>query len=332
MDLAGGYEGLGDQLGKGLSDTARAVESYRQSLRQWDEAARLDPANVRARRAVAGLTMKLADHESDPKAALGSLRNALAALAGLPPAEREAVATQRLEVGLHRRAAEQLWELDDARGALDSYGRAASISSALVAADPANTRARFDLAVVLNDTGQAREASGDTAGALRDYGQVADILEKLIRTDAGNTSWRTHYAEILVRIAGLLEKTGQGSEARRQAARGLEAAKAVAETSDSAPGELTRAARLLVLCRPEALRQPEIAARYALRAVEVTNNADPYALDTLAEAYLQTGNRDAARLAIEQGLKLVPASPGGEPPWLRRLLEAKLERVNKPAP
>ena len=119
-------------------------------------------------------------------------------------------------------------------------------------------------------------------------------------------------------------------EARRQTVRGLAAARELAAKPDTPAVELTRAARLLAICEPAELRDPEAAARYAERAVELTNGADAYALDTLAEAQLQSGDREAARAAIERGLQLVPpAAPGRPAPWLRRLLEAKLARLKK---
>ncbi|MEK7407193.1 MAG: protein kinase, partial [Acidobacteriota bacterium] len=330
MDLAGGYEGLGDQLSKGLSDRAGALESYRKSLGHWEEAARLEPQNMRARRAQAGLNMKLADlaSETDPRGALERHRQGLGVLEALPAAEQAAVATRRLAASLQRRIADCQWELDDLKGALESYRKASEAFSALAALDPANSRAQFDLAVVLNNAGQILEAEKDLAGALRHYGQVADTLERLIRSDAANPSWRAHYAEALVRIGGLLKKTGQTVEARRQTARGLAAAKELAGKPGTPAGELTRAARLLAICEPAELRDPQAAVRYAERAVELTSGADAYALDTLAEAHLQSGNREAARAAIERGLRLVPPAASGQPtPWLRRLLEGKLARL-----
>jgi len=328
MDLAGALEGLGDQLAKGWSDSRGAMDSFRQSLAQWEAAFRLDTQNLRARRAAAGLHMKIADLEfqTNPRGALETLRRALAILEALPAAERGTVPPRRLEASLRRRLADCLWELDDSKGALESYRRAAEEFAALAALDPINSRAQFDLVAALNDLGQTLESTGDLGGALRNYGSVADTLEKLVRLDPASTTWRTHLAEILVRIAGLLEKTGQPAEARRQAQRGLSAAREVAEMAETPAAELTRAARLLVTASPAGLRDSPAAARYAQRAVLLTKGQDAYALDTLAEAYLQSGNAEAARQVIQQGLALVPET-GGQKPWLRRLLEAKLARL-----
>jgi len=241
------------------------------------------------------------------------------------------VPARRLEASLRRRLGDCLWELDQEKEALENYRRAVEEFTTLAALDPANSRAQFDLVASLNDLGQTLESAGDLAGALRHYGTITDTLEKLVRTDPANTAWRAHLAEILVRIAGLLEKTGQPAEARRQAERGLRAARQLAALPGVPASELTRAARLLLTCSPASLRDPHAALEYAQRAVALTRGTDAYALDTLAEAYLQTGHAEAARQAIQQGLALVPET-AGQRPWLRRLLEAKLARAERKAP
>jgi len=329
MDLAGCYEGLGDQLAKGLRDAAGARESYQKSLRHWEEAARLDAKDVRARRAPAGLEMKIADlqFETDPQGALENLRKGLAILEGLPRAEQTSVASRRLEGVLRRRMGDCLWELDDTKGSLESYRQASGNFAELVALDPSNSQAQFDLVVTLNSLGQTLEVTGDIAGALRHYGQVADMLERMTRTDPTSASWRTYLSEILVRIGGLLRKTGQTGEARRQTARGLRVAKELAEEPGTPPAELIRAARLLLMCEPAEFREPQAGLRYAQRAVALTKEADAYALDTLAEAYLQAGNAQAARETVQKGLALVPGVPGQQASWLRRMLEGKLARL-----
>ncbi len=329
MELASTLEGLGDQLDQGLSDRAGALQCFRQSLAHWQEAARLDPSNLRARRALAGLNMKVGQvlAESDPRGALDRFRLGLAALEALPASERGTTPVQRLAASLHRRKADCLWQTGDARASLESYRQAADILGALAALDPANSRAQFDLAVTLSDAGQAMETLGDTAGAMGSYARVADALERLLKTDPQNLTWQSHYAEILVRIGSLLVKTGQREEARRQTARGLAIARQLAAKADTPARELTRAARLLVYCQPPELRDPEAALRYAQRAVELTQFNDAYALDTLAEAQLQAGDAEGARVTIERSLALIPATPGEPTPWLRGLLESKRTRL-----
>jgi len=59
--------------------------------------------------------------------------------------------------------------------------------------------------------------------------------------------------------------------------------------------------------------------------VNLTKASDAYALDTLAEAQLQTGRREAAAETVNKALALTGASQPA--PWIRRSLEAKLARL-----
>lgn len=327
VDLAASLDGLGDQLGKGLGDAKGAETSYRKSLAAWESVLALDPKHIRAQRALATMNMKLADLEalSDQRAALARLDRALRALAALPENERASVPSRRLEASVLRRVADCQWELNDTAASLATYRQATEAFRALAAADPANARAQFDLVVALNNGGEALETAGDVAGALHNYAQVADALDALLKNDPENVGWRANRAEILVRIGGLLGKTGQPGEARRQTARGLAAARALADAADTPPSELARAARLLVLCEPQDLRDPGAAARYARRAAELTKFQDAYALDALAEAQLQSGDRAGAEQTVRQALALSGAAQA--PPAIKRALEGKLERL-----
>ncbi|MGC9969463.1 MAG: protein kinase [Bryobacteraceae bacterium] len=326
-DIASSLEGLGDQLAKGLRDTAGALESYEKSLTHWETALALDPGYIRARRATAGLNMKIADFEAtrDAHAALARLEKSLRILGTLPAAEQASVASRRLEATIRRRIADVLWELNDTKGALEAYRQATESFAALAALDPSNTRAQFDLIVVLSNAGETYNEAGDQAGALRNYAQVADNLERLLKIDPGNLTWRSRLAETRVRIGGLLVKTGQAADASHQTARGLEAARQIAENPAAPASELIGAARLLVVCEPKELRDASAALRYAQRAVNLTKASDAYALDTLAEAQLQTGRREAAAETVNKALALTGASQPA--PWIRRSLEAKLARL-----
>jgi tetratricopeptide (TPR) repeat protein len=169
------------------------------------------------------------------------------------------------------------------------------------------------------------ETDGDFPGALHDYSQAADTLDRLAKTDPGNLAWRAHLGETLVRIGALLVQTGQRGDASHQTARGLDLLRQIADDPSAPSGELIRAARALVLCQPVELRAPGAALRYSRRAVELTKGQNAYALDTQAEAELQSGNRQAALDLVNQALALTGASQ--PEPWLRRALEEKRDRL-----
>jgi tetratricopeptide (TPR) repeat protein len=327
IDLAAALDGLGDQLRKGLGDDAGGLRGYQQSLAEWETVLSLAPTHVRARRAIATLNMKISDSDasSDPRAALAKLQTALAALGTLPAAEQSSVPTRRIEGNIRRRMADVLWELKDHKGALDGYRQVLDNAAAMAALDPSNMQAQFDLAVVLGNRAEMLETDGDFPGALHDYSQAADTLDRLAKTDPGNLAWRAHLGETLVRIGALLVQTGQRGDASHQTARGLDLLRQIADDPSAPSGELIRAARALVLCQPVELRAPGAALRYSRRAVELTKGQNAYALDTQAEAELQSGNRQAALDLVNQALALTGASQ--PEPWLRRALEEKRDRL-----
>jgi tetratricopeptide (TPR) repeat protein/predicted Ser/Thr protein kinase len=334
VDLAVALEGLADQLWRGLSDSAGALAHYQRALSEWQALVAAQPQHMRGRRALAGITMKIADVESekDTRGALERYRSALAGIETLPASERSTVPSRRLEAVLEQKIADALWETGDRPGCLQHYQQAIAAFAALAALDPANTRAQFDYAVALNNSGESYEALGDLPSALRAYSQVADAMDSLLKRDPGNTAWRAHLSEILVKSGGLLVKAGQRAEARRQTARGLAAARDLGERPQTPAPELIRAARLLVLAEPADLREPQTAVRYARRAVELTKGADPAAFDTLALAQIAAGDGPGAGESVARGLALVPVVAGQPAPWLRRQLEdrqAELKKLGK---
>jgi serine/threonine protein kinase len=102
----------------------------------------------------------------DPKKAAATLRETVEAIEGLvtrSPA-RNADLERRLAVAYAYLANAQM-DLQDLRGAAESYGRAVERLSRLAALDPANTRFRTDLVYMLTKRGELLVKQGDLAGA-----------------------------------------------------------------------------------------------------------------------------------------------------------------------
>jgi tetratricopeptide (TPR) repeat protein len=271
--------------------------------------------------------MKISDFDAitDLHAAMARLEKGLAALGALSAADQASVPARRLEGNIRRRMGDIRWELKDSKGALEDYRQSLEISAGLAERDPTNMQALFDLAVVFSNRAEILETDGDFAGALRDYSQAANTLDRLTKTDPGNIAWRAHLGETLVRIGGMLVQTGQRGDAAHQTARGLDLLRQIAEDPAAPVSELIRTARSLVLCQPQELRAPGASLRYSRRAVELTKEQNAYALDTQAEAELQSGNRQTALELVKKALALTGASQ--PEPWLRRSLEEKRDRL-----
>jgi tetratricopeptide (TPR) repeat protein len=271
--------------------------------------------------------MKISDFDarSDPQAAMARLEKGLAALGALSAADRASVPARRLEGNIRRRMGDIRWEVKDSKGALEYYRQALEISTALAEHDPTNMQAQYDLAVVFMNRAEMLETDGDFPAALHDSSQAAENLDRLLKTDPGNMAWRANLGETLVRIGGLLTQTGQRGDASHQTARGLDLLRHIADDPAAPAGELIRAARALVLCQPPELRAPGAALRYSRRAVELTKGQNAYALDTEAEAELQSGNRQTALELVHRALALTGALQ--PEPGIRRSMEEKLDRL-----
>lgn len=270
-DLASGYEMLGDTLGNpglySLGDLKGALESYRKSLAAWQAVASADPDNTRARRAQAGLLMKIGDTEAAGGAnPVERYRSGLAILNALPAAAHDTIDTRRMLGMLDRKIGEKLAEQGDRQSAQQSFDQARQITEALAAADPSDSRAQFDLAVILKTLAEFAEGGGDRTTAAGCYSRVVDILEKLSRDDPENLRWRGLLSEMYVVLGGLLADAGNEQEGRSQTTRGIALMKSLADRPNAPASDLERLASTLAECRPQSLRDPAAAQLYARRA------------------------------------------------------------------
>jgi tetratricopeptide (TPR) repeat protein len=137
----------------------------------------------------------------------------------------EAMQRQLAETGettpeLRRLAANALAELattlaaqGDPTGALAAAERGRVIMEALLAADPGNPGRQRDLAVSINNVGDAKVAVGQLDQALDAFRQVLAIVEKLAAADPGNIELQRDLTIGLTRIGAILAVTGKRAEA-----------------------------------------------------------------------------------------------------------------------
>ncbi len=107
--------------------------------------------------------------------------------------------------------------------------------------------------------------------------------------------------------------------------RGLALLKSVAERKDARAVQLDDAATGLINVAPATLCDPELAVKYADRAVEMSAHRDPEFLLTLAEPYRAARQPRKARAAAQEGLALLPPeTPATIPSRLRKHLQAEM--------
>ena len=337
LDLVRAYEDQGDILGGarginlGRTDDARAA--YQKALSLIPELPPGNPSALRARRAKAIELMKLADIEraSDIADTVVKYTSSLATADSILQADPNSTRARNLVTALLNKLAFSKAALGDLKGALADFQRAADIDSAVLNADPNNDKARADLVVTSKNLGDLYYYQiSDMQQALRSYRRAADLLETETRTEPGNIVWQQNLSEILTDIASILIDDGHTQEARADAQRGLQLAKAVADRPGATGDQIYNYAWLAVTVDPADLRDSAAALPYALKAVKQGKGNDPLCLHVLALAYAGTHDYRRAVDTEEKALALfAPLEPGKPAPRNRGIVERALDGFRK---
>jgi len=202
MEAASTLGSLGDVYGMpeaaSLDDIHKAIECYGQQIALSQRALRIDPSNVRARRSVAIGEYKNATLIVDrhPVEAITGYRQALAELDLLPQQAMAAAPTLRLvyliDAHLGRAYASQGKRAEAVTATLHARDEAALI----VARDPLDDRARFDLATTDKTLGDHMDSANDRKGALKAYGQALETFDFILRRDPDKRVVRQHRNEV----------------------------------------------------------------------------------------------------------------------------------------
>jgi tetratricopeptide (TPR) repeat protein len=326
IDAASSAEGLGDLLARG-GQREEALKAFRASLAHWQAALNIDQTNRRSQRAAGILGMKIADlhaERGEKDAALENYGQARQVLEAFSAADPSSASARRMVAVLYRKMAGALVEFGDTPAGLDRYRESAAILDALAAADPSNAQARIDLAGSLKGMGETQQSAGDIGGALKNFSRVIDIVEALSLADPSNLERRSQLAETQVIVGGLLDRSGQQTNALRMTSLGLTALKQLADRPSAAASDFNLYALSLVTCEPASAQNPKMALPYAERAVELTKSADPTVLDTLALAAWRNGDPARAVATAEKALALVPTASR-----TRSIIEAHLSEFRK---
>jgi len=299
------YDSLSDQYGQvgaaSLSDRKNAAETLERARELNRKGLNLDPHHIRLLRGRAILFLKsgTAIRDSQPLAALVFYEQALTALDALPPEERASLRSKRLRtfITAHRgrayiEAKQYELALKDLEGARDYYEPLARL-------DAKNAQAQMDLAVQINLAGNIREQLGDSKGALADYLRVEQLIEPFIASGQAPVSMVGTHAELLVRIASL-------TKSNADAAKGLQLARTLADSTKAQFQDYDRAARLLLWFPSAPLRDPAAALLYARKCIETTKGVVPDAWRLLAQALAANGRKEESREAARKGLAMSP--------------------------
>jgi eukaryotic-like serine/threonine-protein kinase len=345
-DAAGAYGNLGDELGQpgtsSLGKTAAALDAYRKTLELHNRALAIDPSFLRARRGLAIVQMKMGSVElaSDPEQALKDFQVALDRTNALPNAEQNTLPTVRLRTMILRKEAGTLSELGRYEKAIPLFDQAIQIEQKMVAADPQDSRALFDLQIVLSDKADCLEDASDPSSGYapdkrRQYLVVAEslrtqiltIMARMLRDDQSNDTWKFVMAGAQVHLGTIKAKLKEPGDSGAMAKAGLAVFRRLASGNQVSPMYLDQAAAAFLDVEPAALKDPGFAVACAEREVTLSQRQRPNYLLTLARAYSANGQTEKSRAAATEALALLPAQkPGSSTPTVHMLLEMKTQK------
>jgi eukaryotic-like serine/threonine-protein kinase len=196
FEMMNAYESLGDALGNpgypNLGDAQGAKDAYEKARGIAEAIAAAHPDNLRSRRGVGLMNMKI----GDVAMGLGKVEEGLRKYQSAVQSFEVAVArdplnpTTRLFLG---RATGKVGSAFEAAGqtqaALAQYRKASDIQRSLMEADPRNAMSKNSYALSLQDRASLLGKTGDRAGALALYREALGIFQQLLSLDP-QSRWR----------------------------------------------------------------------------------------------------------------------------------------------
>jgi tetratricopeptide (TPR) repeat protein len=192
---------LGDLVaGRNPEEASRQFE---QAAARWLEADRLDPngPDPAPIASVAAIKQGNLWLERDPARALAEYRKGIAAFAALDPASRQSAI--RIETNLLRKEGNALAALRQFEPALRSLRASLAISERILALNPTDKRAQYDLAVNLNDLALALESAGQRTECIQVTERTLALLGPLARAAGPKSAYAAALAEVEERSARL---------------------------------------------------------------------------------------------------------------------------------
>ena len=210
FEMINAYEALGDGLGNpglpNLGDAQGASDAYRKGRKIEEAIAAAHPDNLRSRRGVGLMDMKIGDVEMG----LGKVEEGRRKYQSAVQVFEAAVARDplnpvtRLFWGL---ATGKVGAAFEAAGqpaaALAQYRQASDIQRGLMEADPQNAMSRNSYALSLQTRAHLLRKTGDRAGALALYREALSIFQQLLSLDPRSSGRQELCDQTLAAIAEL---------------------------------------------------------------------------------------------------------------------------------
>jgi len=203
---------LGDVYGlpgnNSLDKESEAVASYREGVALEQRVLKIDPANARARRGIAISQYKIANLilDKEPEAAIAGYRQAMANLSLLPAKAQSTAPAVRLVYLMNAHMARALLTEGKKQDALVSITSAHDAAAQIVAQDPLDDRARYDLATTDRTVATISLAVGDRNAARKAYEESLRNFDFMLRRNPDDPDVKSHRREIADSLKQLTAK------------------------------------------------------------------------------------------------------------------------------
>jgi tetratricopeptide (TPR) repeat protein len=179
------------------------------------------------------------------------------------------------------------------------------------------------IAKAYKNLAEVQKLTGKLPEALESARTSLGITDSLLSKDPRNQQNQIDFHQALAFLVEILDKSGKPQEEREETVRALRFLKPLAGQKDASVYQIQGYAELLVATPFADLQDNAAALSYARKAVAMTHETDPTALDVLARAYARNSDFERA-LEIEQRAiaLLPPTNPSQGVPELRKTLES----------
>jgi non-specific serine/threonine protein kinase/serine/threonine-protein kinase len=210
FDMANAYLALGDTLGNpgypNLGDSRGAIDAYEKARAVHEAIAAAHPENLRSRRGVGLMAMKIGDVEMGSHKLEEGLRKYRSAVQTFEAAvARDPLnPTTRLMLGLATGKVGAAFEAAGlAQAALAQYRKSSDIQRGVMEADPQNAMNKNSYALSLQTQASLLGKTGGRAGAVALYREALGIFQQLLALDPRSSRRQERCAETLAAIAEL---------------------------------------------------------------------------------------------------------------------------------
>ena len=331
METSTAIQTLGDELSEdeGLADAEAGLAAYRRSLALDERAIELDPTYMAARRGPAYMHLHIgvAELEVDPATALTEFHLATQVLDTMPAEEQKKLFHRRLQGTILRKQAMAFDELGQHSKAIPLFEQSKAIYSALLDPDRNDNLLLGDMKRLLDGEAQGYEYAADpllsesltVPGnnlriAVKLLEQEAAIIRLLIKLHAPDyAESNNELASVTLRLEGIRQTLHDPSSSINTTRDSLAILKQAANQSHAPLQTLKLAATAYLNAKPASLRDPQLAAHWAERGVEITHHRNPELLLLLSSAYRASGNTVKATIAAQEGLSLLTDQSSSQP-------------------